>query len=145
MILHAVQNSNIPFPFRDWDVDNGTIEDHRARFGAVLREVNSVMAVNFFFNSLLLVPLIYTGQKYLIRKCFDKIFSYKFSEEHLSSSQCLTGHDWTKRGGGGVLRESSLVLLDCHHHLPGLFSPGAPLVFCLRLQGELYNKVWSIL
>ena len=61
MILHAVQNSNIPFPFRDWDVDNGTIEDHRARFGAVLREVICVMAVNFFFNSLLLVPLIYTG------------------------------------------------------------------------------------
>ena len=64
MILHAVQNSNIPFPYKDWDVDNGTIEEHRARFGATLTEVNCVMAVNFFFNSLLLGPLIYTGQRY---------------------------------------------------------------------------------
>ena len=64
MILHAVQNSNIPFPYKDWDVDDGTIEEHRARFGATLTEVNCVMAVNFFFNSLLLGPLIYTGQRY---------------------------------------------------------------------------------
>ena len=64
MILHAVQNSNIPFPYKDWDVDNGTIEEHRARFGATLTEVNCVMAVNFFFNSLLLGPLIYTGHRY---------------------------------------------------------------------------------
>ena len=63
IILHAVQNSNIPFADKDWDVDNGTIEDHRARFGKTLIEVNCVMAVNFFFNSLLLGPLIYTGQK----------------------------------------------------------------------------------
>ena len=62
IILHAAQNSNIPFPFKDWDVDNETIEDHRARFRTTLTEVNCVMAVNFFFNSLLLGPMIYTGQ-----------------------------------------------------------------------------------
>ena len=61
MILHAVQNSNIPFPYKDWDVDDGTIEEHRGRFRTTLMEVNSVMAVNFLFNSLLLGPMIYTG------------------------------------------------------------------------------------
>ena len=61
MILHAVQNSNIPFPYKDWDVDDGTIEEHRERFRKTLTEVNCVILVNFFFNSLLLGPLIYTG------------------------------------------------------------------------------------
>ena len=62
-ILHAVHNSNIPFPYKDWDVDDGTVEEHRGRFKATLREVNCVMVVNLFFNSLLLGPLIYTGMR----------------------------------------------------------------------------------
>ena len=61
IILHAVQNSNIPFPDKDWDVDNGTIGDHRARFKETLTEVNCVLSINFIFNSFLLLPLIYTG------------------------------------------------------------------------------------
>ena len=56
-----------------------------------------------------------------------------FSDEHISSSQCLAGHNRTKRGGGGVLWESSLVLLDCHQHIPGLLSPGASLPPSLQL------------
>ena len=64
MILHAVQNSNIPFPYKDWDEEEGTIEEHRTRFRTTLIEVISVTLVNFIFSSLLLVPLIYTGEKY---------------------------------------------------------------------------------
>ena len=56
-----------------------------------------------------------------------------FSDEHISSSQCLAGHNRTKRGGGGVLWESSLVLLDFHQHIPGLLSPGASLPPSLQL------------
>ena len=64
MILHVVQNSNIPFPYKDWDEEEGTIEEHRTRFRTTLIEVISVTLVNFIFSSLLLVPLIYTGEKY---------------------------------------------------------------------------------
>ena len=58
---HSLENCGIVFPLQDWDVDHGTVEEHRQRFSKVNREVIVTMVVNFLFNFVLLVPLIYTG------------------------------------------------------------------------------------
>merc|ERR1712183_618749 len=60
---HSLENCGIVIPLQDWDVDHGTVEEHRERFSKVNREVIVTMVVNFFFNFLMLVPLIYTGNK----------------------------------------------------------------------------------
>ena len=58
---HSLENCGIVIPLQDWDVEHGTVEEHRERFSKVNREVIVTMVVNFFFNFLMLVPLIYTG------------------------------------------------------------------------------------
>ena len=58
---HSLENCGIVIPLQDWDVDNGTVEEHRERFRKVNREVIVTMVVNFLFNFVMLVPLIYTG------------------------------------------------------------------------------------
>ena len=61
---HSLENCGIVFPLQDWDVDHGTVEEHRQRFSKVNREVIVTMVVNFLFNFVMLVPLIYTGIVY---------------------------------------------------------------------------------
>ena len=58
---HSLENCGIVIPLQDWDVAHGTVEEHRERFSKVNREVIVTMVVNFFFNFVMLVPLIYTG------------------------------------------------------------------------------------
>ena len=58
---HSLENCGIVIPLQDWDVDHGTVEEHRQRFSKVNREVIVTMVVNFLFNFVMLVPLIYTG------------------------------------------------------------------------------------
>ena len=58
---HSLENWRIVIPLQDWDVDHGTVEQHRQRFSKVNREVIVTMVVNFLFNFVMLVPLIYTG------------------------------------------------------------------------------------
>merc|ERR1712183_550167 len=60
---HSLENCGIVIPLQDWDVDNGTVEEHRERFSKVNREVIVSIVVNFFFNFVMLVPLIYTANK----------------------------------------------------------------------------------
>ena len=60
---HSLENCGIVFPLQDWDVDHGTVEEHRQRFSKVNREVIVTMVVNFFFNFVMLIPLIYTGSR----------------------------------------------------------------------------------
>merc|ERR1719470_161460 len=60
MFIHAVENVNFPYAFLDWDSLPGTIQEHKDRLQKVAKEVSAVMAVNFIFNLLLLVPLFYT-------------------------------------------------------------------------------------
>merc|ERR1719318_2555150 len=58
--VHALENLNFPYAFQDWDTLHGTIREHKDRLQKVTKEVTAVMAVNFIFNLLLLVPLFYT-------------------------------------------------------------------------------------
>ena len=61
-MVHILENINIPFPYKDWDTDNLTVDEFKQR----QREVNIEMAwaylVNFIFNILMLCPFWWTGK-----------------------------------------------------------------------------------
>ena len=67
VFVHILHNMNIPIPWRSWEACRGSMEEHKGQFKKEIRETISVMVVNFFFNSLLLVPLFYTGGSYNVR------------------------------------------------------------------------------
>ena len=60
-MIHALENTSIPTPFRDWDVDPGTDQEHRERVREVVTEVLSTLVVNKVIGIIMLVPLMYTG------------------------------------------------------------------------------------
>ena len=61
LMVYILENSNMPFPYKDWDTDNSTVDEFKQR----LREVNIEMAwiysVNFIFNMLMFCPFWWTG------------------------------------------------------------------------------------
>jgi len=59
-IIHCVENTSIPVPFKDWDVESGNIKDHRQRFKEVISEVFATFVVNKLVGFIMLVPLIWT-------------------------------------------------------------------------------------
>ena len=61
LLLHCLENGNIPFPWKDWDQDGGNLEDYRRRFRQVNKEMMWTMIVNLFFHLLLMTPLLVTG------------------------------------------------------------------------------------
>ena len=67
VVLHALENTNIPHPWRDWDQDKGDIQHFRRRFKEVNREMFWTMMVNFVFKMLMLVPLWYTVLRIISR------------------------------------------------------------------------------
>ena len=63
MFVHAVENINLPCPWRDWDQDGGTVTDHVTRHKSVNIEMVATMAVNLVFNIVMLVPVFSTASK----------------------------------------------------------------------------------
>ena len=61
LVLHCLENSNIPFPWRDWDQGGGNLYEYRRRFKNVNKEMMWTMIVNLFFHLLLMTPLLFTG------------------------------------------------------------------------------------
>ena len=62
MFAHSLQNISLPQPWRPWDADGGTVEEHRQRFKMEIIEIISTTAVNFVFNALMLLPIFYLGR-----------------------------------------------------------------------------------
>merc|ERR1719318_2213886 len=60
MFVHALESLDFPNAFLDWDTLHGTIQAHKDRLQKVTKEVTAVMAVNFIFNLLLLIPMFHT-------------------------------------------------------------------------------------
>ena len=56
-IIHAVQKSSFPFPFKNWHQENGNCQDHLERKQAAQHEVLLSNLINLLFNMLLLFPL----------------------------------------------------------------------------------------
>ena len=61
LVIHGVENSNIPFPWKDWDEGGGDSAAYKKRFKQVNKEMLWTMLINFFFHLMLLVPLFFTG------------------------------------------------------------------------------------
>ena len=65
-LLHSTVSSNFPFSTRDWDYNNeGGPKEHNARKEAKAFEVTVNIFVNWFFNTLLIAPMIYLCKYYL--------------------------------------------------------------------------------
>merc|ERR1712051_711703 len=65
-ILHAHLKSHFPFPFMDWDSEEGTRENYVLRHKAAQKEVKITTLVNFFFSLLMTFPLtILYGNMYM--------------------------------------------------------------------------------
>ena len=62
--IESLENCSSPLPDRDWDADGGRTEEYKVRFKKVNREMAAVMAVNFVFNLLMLIPLFHTGKTF---------------------------------------------------------------------------------
>ena len=58
---HILENLNIPYPYKDWDEGEDTLENRRTRY----QNVNSEMAFCYFINVVIslihLVPMLLTG------------------------------------------------------------------------------------
>ena len=61
MIVHSLENVNIPTVWRDWDVDKGTHKDQKRRRTKVLLEMVLIMVVRSVFHALMILPVILTG------------------------------------------------------------------------------------
>ena len=51
----------MPAVFRDWDIDDGNVEDHRHRHKKGMVEMTFTIIVRFIFQSVMLVPVVFTG------------------------------------------------------------------------------------
>ena len=61
-MIHVISNINIPTPFRDWDVGDFSVEEHKRRHWRTEMEMGCLFIVNIGFSLALLLPLWYTGQ-----------------------------------------------------------------------------------
>ena len=66
MMIHSVECVSMPSIFRDWDMDNGSVEDHKWRHKKVLVEMMLIIFVRFIIHAIMLVPVIFTGNNYSI-------------------------------------------------------------------------------
>ena len=66
MMIHSVECVSMPSVFRDWDMDHGTVEDHKRRHKKVLVEMMLIIFVRFIIHAIMLVPVIFTGNNYSI-------------------------------------------------------------------------------
>ena len=60
-IIHALENTNVPFNAREWDDGKGNAEEHRRRMRMNWREGLITIIINAIFNFSLLVPFYYLG------------------------------------------------------------------------------------
>ena len=64
MLVHVMENANIPTVWRDLDMDQGDSNDHKRRQTRVILEMLMMMVVRAAFHSLMILPIIFTGRYY---------------------------------------------------------------------------------
>ena len=57
-LVHAIQKSQIPFPFTNWHEGKGSCLDHMRRKKLGEKEVLTATIVNLVFNMVMLIPLV---------------------------------------------------------------------------------------
>ena len=61
LIMHALENSHVPFPMEDWDELKGDVKEHEVRAAKVIIEMVVIMWVNLVTNAVFLSPMIILG------------------------------------------------------------------------------------
>ena len=64
--IHVLENLNFASPFRDWDDGDYTIQEFKERARAVRKEMLGTQAINFLATITMLVPLWFTGFRYIL-------------------------------------------------------------------------------
>ena len=91
-IIHAFENTSISVPFKDWEIEAGTVIEHRQRLQEVVKEVLLTLAVNKVIGLIMLLPLICTGiySSLQILVCIlIKYLVYKIDERHQLLSKSI--------------------------------------------------------
>ena len=57
-LVHAIQKSHLPFPFKNWHEGKGSCLDHMKRKKLGEKEVLAATIVNLAFNMVMLIPLV---------------------------------------------------------------------------------------
>ena len=65
--IHSLENTNLPFNYREWDDGMGDAEEHRRRMRQNWKEGLVTIVINAVFNTSLLVPLYYLGNDEVFR------------------------------------------------------------------------------
>ena len=52
-VIHSMENTNIFLPHTDWDVEGGTVAQHK---------VLAIFVINKMVGTLMLLPFVYTGE-----------------------------------------------------------------------------------
>ena len=60
-LSHSLQNVSMPQPWRSWDTDDGSVQEHRQRFQVETVEIMFITALNFVTNAGMLAPVFYLG------------------------------------------------------------------------------------
>ena len=60
-IVHGLENVSMPSVVRDWDMDKGSIEDHKRRRTRVFMEMLLIMIVRAVFHAVMVLPIILLG------------------------------------------------------------------------------------
>ena len=61
MMVHGLENANIPTVWRDWDMDKGSLKDQKMRQSEVLLEMSLIILVRLAFHVIMVLPVILTG------------------------------------------------------------------------------------
>ena len=64
--MHGLENANMPTVWQDWDMEKGSVRDHKRRQTRVILEMLLIMVVRAAFHALMLLPIIFTGKIYNI-------------------------------------------------------------------------------
>ena len=109
MIVHGLENANMPTVFRDWDMEKGSVKDHKRRQTRVLLEMLLMMVVRTAFHAIMLLPIIFTGKYHI-----DTLTDFNTSA---SISKISVGKTWTSWKHNWLLAWWKIVIWKCEYYL----------------------------
>ena len=74
MVIHGIENVNMPTVFRDWDLDKGSMADHKQKHTKALLEMKLIILVRAVFHAIMIIPIIFTGKNKLQKYVFHNRF-----------------------------------------------------------------------
>merc|ERR1712032_1215615 len=92
--VHVITCSNIPVPFRDWDHEDVSVEEHRRRYARTKREMLCLLLTNTVFSLALLGPLWYTVSQINARHVFLARFTGTQERENISYNEANKLNMW---------------------------------------------------